>query len=259
MVFQDYALFPHLTVEANIAFALHRMPSVQRQNRIRELLVILGLEQYPKRYPHQLSGGQQQRVALARALAPRPGVVLLDEPFSNLDAALRKSTREEVHQILRHSATTTVFVTHDQEEALSMADWVGVMADGELKQVGTPRQLYDTPVSPEVALFVGQANRIEGIATGAQVQTILGVLPLRQPHTGPVEVFIRPENLKLSAEDGSPALVERDIYYGTHQTVWLRLEDGTRLKMNTNPQTVLRAEEQVRVVVRGSVVAFKSG
>jgi iron(III) transport system ATP-binding protein len=255
MVFQDYALFPHLTVEANIAFPLNKLPAHERQVRISDILELLQLKDLPKRYPHQLSGGQQQRVALARALVGRPSVLLLDEPFSNLDAALRKRTREELQTILSQTRTTTVFVTHDQEEALSLADIIGVMMRGELQQIGSPRELYDRPISPEVALFLGEANQLSGEARGEVVETAWGPLPLLEARQGPVRVFIRPENIKLLPE-GLPAIVERVNFFGNHQAVWLRLGDDTRLKMNTHPHNRFSIGEQVQVGVRDKVLAF---
>jgi iron(III) transport system ATP-binding protein len=158
MVFQDYALFPHLTVGKNIAFPLKSMKKRDIDVRVNELLDLVGMAGLADRFPHQLSGGQQQRVALARALASRPSVVLLDEPFSNLDTALRKQVREEVRYILKQSGATGIFVTHDQEEALSLADRVAVMFEGVLHQHDTPERLYNAPANQKVASFIGEAN-----------------------------------------------------------------------------------------------------
>ena len=162
MVFQDYALFPHLTVEENVAFGLRALPRRERKGRAAEVLEMLGLRHHLERYPHELSGGQQQRVALARALAPRPVVVLMDEPFSNLDAHLRESVRDEVVGILRKAGMTCVFVTHDQRDALAISDRVAVMSQGRIEQVGTPREIYKHPSSVFVATFVGRTNLLEG-------------------------------------------------------------------------------------------------
>src|SRR5918995_5349135 len=164
MVFQDYALFPHLTVAQNVGFGLRNLSRTERRRRVEELLRLTELTHYADRYTHQLSGGQQQRVALARALAPRPGVVLLDEPFNGLDPDLRPQMRREVARILRHLHTAAVLVTHDQEEALGMADQVAVIRIGELQQVGTPEDIYYCPTTPFVANFVGHADFIPGIA-----------------------------------------------------------------------------------------------
>ncbi|MBC8075555.1 MAG: ABC transporter ATP-binding protein, partial [Chloroflexales bacterium] len=156
MVFQDYALFPHLSLKENIAYGLPR--SNGRDARVAELLALVGLESLGTRSPHQLSGGQQQRAALARALAPGPAVMLLDEPFSNLDASLRRTVRSEVRRILQAAGATVLFVTHDQEEALSLADQVAVMLEGRILQVGRPATIYERPTTREVAAFVGAAN-----------------------------------------------------------------------------------------------------
>lgn len=257
LVFQDYALFPHLTVEANIAFPLNRMTNKARQTRIQEMLELVGLAGLGKRYPHQLSGGQQQRVALARALAPAPAVLLLDEPFSNLDAALRKSTREDIYRVLQATQTTTVFVTHDQSEAFGLADRIGVMAEGILEQIGTPRDLYDNPATPQLALFLGEANLLKGKAHQDWVETPLGNLPLRRPQQGQVKVYIRPENVILvNPEAGKPAHVERIHYYGSYQDVWVRLLDGTSLHLHLHPSHNLNLQDSIHLAVRDQVVAF---
>jgi len=161
MVFQDYALFPHLTLAQNVGFGLqkrHRQNPQQAQKRVAEVVELVGLEGFEQRYPHELSGGQQQRVALARALAPQPDLILLDEPFSNLDVHVRSRLRDQVRSIIKGTGISAVFVTHDQEEALSISDWVAVMHRGQLEQVGTPEQVYEAPQSRFVAEFVTQAN-----------------------------------------------------------------------------------------------------
>ena len=158
MVFQEYALFPHVSVLANIEFGLRRMAAADKEVRTKEILDLTGLVGLEQRMPHELSGGQQQRVALARALAPRPALILLDEPFSNLDASLRARVRAEVREILRAANTTAVFVTHDQEEALSLVDQVAVMLDGSVEQVASPHELYTNPANRAVAEFIGDAN-----------------------------------------------------------------------------------------------------
>ena len=173
---QEGALFPHLSVGRNVAFGLPRED--RRRGRVMELLEMVGLADEARRYPHQLSGGQQQRVALARALAPDPYIVLLDEPFSSLDAALRASVRAEVHDVLRQSGTTSILVTHDQDEALSMADRVAILRGGVVAQVNAPSTLYRLPRDAELAQFLGEANLVEGTAHGARVATALGELEI---------------------------------------------------------------------------------
>ncbi len=182
MVFQDYALFPHLTVQQNVAFGLqnHAKPTELVQQRVKESIALVGLEGMEQRFPHQLSGGQQQRVALARALAPYPSLVLLDEPLSNLDIQVRLRLRQELRDILKTAGTTAIFVTHDQEEALSIADRVAVMRQGHLEQIGTPEELYREPTSRFVAEFVTQANFLTAQRQGQVWQTAIGLIPLTQ-------------------------------------------------------------------------------
>jgi iron(III) transport system ATP-binding protein len=231
---QDGALFPHLTVRSNVGFGL---PRAQRKSgRIEELLALTDLSGMGDRYPHQLSGGQQQRVALARALAPRPDLVLLDEPFSALDAALRASVRAEVLSILRATACTAILVTHDQDEALSMADRIAVLREGRVIQHGTAQELYDTPADPQLACFLGEANLISATLTpnGADAGA-LGLLALRGGRAcgdGRATALIRPEQLDIRVRDEAdavddlagciPGLVERCDYYGHDMMLTVR-------------------------------------
>lgn len=215
LVFQDHALFPHLTVTRNVAYGLSR--GSDRATRVKEMLALVGLADSGEKYPRELSGGQQQRVALARALAPQPNLLLLDEPFSSLDPGLRQHLRAEVRAILQQAGTTALLVTHDQEEALSMADRVAVMLNGHIVQVSAPEQLYYAPVTPEVAFFIGDANLLEGTATPDGIATPLG--PLRRPssHRGPVRVMLRPELIGLSPEPiagGVEGVVEGIDFFG---------------------------------------------
>ncbi len=215
MVFQDWALFPHLTVSENVAFGLPR--SDRRGGRVEETLEMVGLEGLGHRMPHTLSGGQQQRVAIARTVAPRPSVILLDEPFSNLDADLRIRVRSEVHRLLRELGITTVFVTHDQEEAFVLGDEVAVMQNGIIVQQDSPSVLYDRPVSEWVAGFVGEANLIPAEADGLVATTPFGLVPLVDDANGSCRVLVRPESLVLSAGgDGAVTNVE---FYG-HDTAY---------------------------------------
>ncbi|NJL34031.1 MAG: ABC transporter ATP-binding protein [Chloroflexaceae bacterium] len=259
MVFQDYALFPHLTIADNIAFPLNHLPATQRRQRVAAMLELVGLQGRERRYPHELSGGQQQRVALARALAADPAVVLLDEPFSNLDAALRRQTREEVRAILKTAGTTTVFVTHDQEEALSIADLVAVMAGGYLLQVGLPRKVYLEPASLEVATFVGEANIIPGEAHGDTVTCTLGHLPLLRAMRGPVQVLVRYEALQLAPDPQGGACIEQVTFYGAYQQASVRYDDGTRVQARALPLQLLTPGDRVRLTVAGTVLAYPPG
>ena len=195
MVFQDYALFPHLTVAANVGFGL---PRRERAKRVPELLALVGLGGLERRYPHELSGGQQQRVALARALAPAPELVLLDEPWSNVDPFLRESLRAEVTDIMRPLGVTVLLVTHDREEAFSLADRIALMRDGTIVQEGTAEQLYFAPASRWAAEFVGAANVLPGRVVAGRVETALGAFPANGASTASAaQVLIRPELLEL--------------------------------------------------------------
>jgi iron(III) transport system ATP-binding protein len=257
MVFQDYALFPHLTLEANVAFGLDRWNASERRARVAEMLALVGLENAGKRYPHQISGGQQQRVALARALASRPAVVLLDEPFSNLDAALRKEMREEVRRILRAAHATAVFVTHDQQEALSLSDRVAMLHEGRLLQIDTPQHIYETPADAIVAAFIGESNFVDADAHGESAQSPLGEVPLRAPIQGAVKLLIRPEALEINGDaDGVWGVVLWREYFGYEQRLGVALADGTTLTARADPHTVYQVDDRVRVSVRGAVSAF---
>ena len=216
---QEGSLFPHLSVAQNIAFGLPRRE--RRHAAIGELLDAVGMPDLGGRYPHQLSGGQQQRVALARALAIKPTLVLLDEPFGALDAALRSTIRADVKRLLREAGATAVLVTHDQDEALSTADQVAVLRHGKIAQCAPPMDLYTQPADPELATFVGEANLVDGVLAKDLVETILGQLPV-QPTTrmaldsGPVTVLVRPEQIEIAEKNGSGGLHGRIVAYGYH-------------------------------------------
>ena len=226
MVFQDYALFPHLTVAANVAFGLVKRDREDRERLTKQTLELVGLQHKAERYPHELSGGERQRVALARALAPEPQLVLLDEPFSSLDASLRAGLRREVELILREADATALLVTHDQEEALSLADRLAVMRDGRLVQVGTPEEVYLQPAGRWAAQFVGDVNVLTGVAKGSDVETELGMFELLEPADGSVHVGVRPEQLQLRADDqGNAEVLERE--FRGHDVLYrLRHETG---------------------------------
>jgi iron(III) transport system ATP-binding protein len=236
MVFQDWALFPHLTVAQNVGYGLPR--SERRGPRVAAALHMVGLDGLGDRPPATMSGGQQQRVALARALAPQPRVLLLDEPFSNLDSTLRVQVRTEVHQLLAELGVTTVFVTHDQEEAFVLGDEVAVMQAGSIVQQARPADLYARPASPWVATFVGDANLVAGDGRGDHAMTPVGDVALDMSASGgsargPIEVVLRAEQLRLDplgsldAQDARsvPATVQLTEYYG-HDTVYLVRPDG---------------------------------
>ena len=227
MVFQDWALFPHLDVWHNVAFGLRGTEDA----RVHEVLEMVHLSAYGKRMPHELSGGQQQRVAIARALAPSPEVILLDEPFSNLDASLRAEVRAEVREVLKAAEATAIFVTHDQEEALSMADRLAVMSAGRVLQVGTPHEVYGAPNSREVAALVGEANFLEGFVSSGRVATPLGPILAPGLEDGAVEIMVRPESITVTREHEGGACIENAEFYGHDQLVRARLQDGSLMSV----------------------------
>lgn len=256
MVFQDYALFPHLSVADNVSFGLTSSKK-EKQKRTDDMLALVGLREFSQRMPYELSGGQQQRVALARALAPEPDILLLDEPFSNLDASLRTQVRSEVRSILRATGTTTIFVTHDQEEALSLSDRIAVIFEGEVHQVGTPAELYTRPASRLVASFVGEANFLAAQAYGNYAESVLGKQRLLSPREGTVDLLIRPDMLHLlPTDEGTPATVLWREYYGHNQRVGLQLEDGTELIARTDTQIIYTTGQNIRVSVYAPLLAF---
>ncbi len=256
VVFQDYALFPHLTVAQNVGYGVR--DRARRAVRVAEMLGVVGLESEASRLPHQLSGGQQQRVAMARALAPEPALVLLDEPFSNLDAALRVRMRSEVRAILRAAHATAVFVTHDQEEALSLADRIAVMRAGRVLQVDAPAALYAHPADRFVATFVGDADLVAGEADGDAVVTILGRLRVAEPDglAGAVAVALRPEGVRLRLDGAGQGVVREITYFGHDQLVEVALEDGARVRSRMSPARMFEPGDRVSVSVTGDVMAF---
>jgi putative spermidine/putrescine transport system ATP-binding protein len=218
MVFQSYSLFPTMTALDNVAYGLRlrRQSGSVRRNAAQELLDMVGLAPQAKRYPHQMSGGQQQRVALARALAIEPRVLLLDEPLSALDAKVRIALRDQIRALQQRLGTTTLFVTHDQEEALSMADRVGVMRNGQLEQVASPTELYTQPATPFVAEFVGTMNRIPGQTVDQQVMVLGSTVPFTGPPEarGVVDVLVRPEGLGVTPDRNGDAIVTTHSFRG---------------------------------------------
>jgi iron(III) transport system ATP-binding protein len=265
---QEGNLFPHLSVERNVGFGLAR--EERRGPRVHELLEMVGLSGLAQRYPHQLSGGQQQRVALARGLAINPSLVLLDEPFSSLDATLRGSVRHDVRRILREAGTTAILVTHDQDEALSLADRVAIIRDGQISQFDTPGKMYARPKTPEMAHELGESNFARGVVKNGAVETPLGVLELEDPSsiTGGITegtelvVLIRPEQLIVSAtlDTGHPrATVIETEFYGHDSVLKLQpdFDASAKLIARTSHATELPARNStVSLSVRGGVVAW---
>ena len=245
MVFQDYALFPHLTVAGNVGFGL---PRRTRASRVPELLAIVGLDGLERRYPHELSGGQQQRVALARALAPSPELVLLDEPWSNVDPFLRESLRAEVAEIIRPLGVTVLLVTHDREEAFTLADRIALMRDGSVVQEGTAEELYFAPATRWAAEFVGAANVLSGRIVAGRVETAIGTFPANGASLrSDAQVVVRPELLELEPSPaGAGEVVARE--FRGHDVFYRVLLDGVEL-VSQRPST--------EVVDLGSRVAIR--
>jgi iron(III) transport system ATP-binding protein len=265
---QEGALFPHLTVEANVGFGLSRRE--RRGDAVAELLEMVGIAPLARRLPHELSGGERQRVALARALARRPHALLLDEPFSSLDASLRTRVREEVHALLREQGVTTVLVTHDQEEALSLADTVAVLRDGRIIQQGAPAELYERPADQRLARFLGAVNVIDAEFEDGTARTTLGALELRDdPASGGAAagvVMVRPEQLDVrlreegahgeSSAAGLGGRVERCRYYGHDALLHIRPEEpsgGEMLLARVHGEQALPVGTRVTVAARGPV------
>ncbi|WP_421988733.1 ABC transporter ATP-binding protein [Roseococcus sp.] len=240
MVFQNYALFPHLTVAQNLAFPLEMrgVGKAEIARRVTETLALVELGSYAERLPRQLSGGQQQRVALGRAVIFNPSLLLLDEPFGALDRKLRESLQLEVRRLQRRLQLTTLFITHDQEEALIMSDRIAVMDQGRIQQLGTPGEIYDFPVSRFVANFIGESNLIEGTALGDQVSIPgFGALALKAPASGPVTLLLRPEALRLGAEaQAAPCRATATVL----ETIFLGLSVKLRLKPAEGPEMLAR-------------------
>ena len=259
IVFQDYALFPHLTVADNVVFGLAAFDRSARGRRVAEVLDLVGLAALGRRFPHELSGGQQQRVALARALAPAPALILLDEPFSNLDADLRVFMREEIERILRTTGTTAVFVTHDQEEAFTLADRVGVLRAGRLEQLDAPYEIYHHPATRFVAEFVGSADFLRCMVTEEGIVSEIGTLadPAGHPVGVPVDVMIRPDDIDFIPHPEGDVVVIGRRFHGAEHLYRLRLASGARVHSVQPSTTIYPVGAHVRVVANlVHVVAF---
>lgn len=257
-VFQDDALFPHLNVLQNVMFGLNGRSRVARQERAMAMLDLVGMRVFAERAPHQLSGGQQQRVALARALAPEPQIVLMDEPFSSLDAGLRSTTREEIRRILKSTGTTALLVTHDQDEAMSFGDRLVLLRGGSIEQQGTPEDVYQRPASAFSALFLGGSNLLRGEARGAVADTPLGDLSLTKAASGPVLLSVRPESIEVrtSGEAGVPARVTDRAFRGNHLALTCITVGAAEQKLQVLAETGLTCEpgDEIRLLVRGPAV-----
>ena len=251
LVFQDNALFPHMTVWNNIAFGLANQPKEAAAERVAEMLDLVRLRDVATRYPHELSGGQQQRVALARALAPKPSIVLLDEPFSDLDRSLRIGLREEVRAVLRSTGTAAILVTHDQEEALALGDRIAVQNDGRIEQVATPEALFGDPASRFVAEFIGATDFLAGEIASNGILTEIGALQQETdaPIGTAVEVAVRPDDVTLSPDPAAAATVVSRSFNGMSNVYRIRLPSGAFVH-SLQPHTLILADgTPVRVKV----------
>ena len=253
MVVQEYALFPHMTVAANVAFGLSALPRDERDTRVREALSLVRLDELGKRYPHELSGGQQQRVALARTLAPNPVAVLLDEPFSNLDTAMRQRLRVEVDEILRARSAAAILVTHDREEAFAVADRVGVMIDGQLLQIDAPEQVYHYPATPGVAALTGPCDFIPAtVRRGGCVDTELGTLRVESragclSEGEPAVALLRSDDMDLVPDTNGQGRVVTREFRGDYASLEVELDSGTRIRSRTRSYSTIPVGARVRV------------
>ena len=253
MVFQDYALFPHLNVEKNIGFGLTSKDI--NKGRLEEVLEMCNLKKYRNKFPQDISGGQQQRVALARALAPKPDVVLLDEPFTSLDAHMARDLRDEVVSLLRETETTAIIVTHDQEEALSVCDIVSVLEEGKVMQSATPQEIYLNPVSQNVANSVGDPNILKGFSKNGRVETALGTFV--SAYEGALDVSIRPECIELSLDSKGPYVVKECIFYGHDQVVSFENSAGQIFRSRSLPSTIFESGDKISIEI-SEVTTFPS-
>jgi putative spermidine/putrescine transport system ATP-binding protein len=261
MVFQSYSLFPHMSAIENVEFGLRmrKVQSKERRDRAVEALDLVGLGHLAERYAHQLSGGQQQRVALARALVTRPRVLLLDEPLSALDAKVRVQLRDEIRRIQTELGITTLFVTHDQEEALAVADRVAVMREGNIEQIGTPEELYLSPSSPFVADFVGLSNRMPAELRGRTVTLHGRDLELvgEAPPEGPVLAYVRPEDIRL-VQKGIPATVVSTSFLGSLRRTRVELSDGSMVSVQHAAGEYREPGAEVQLELAGAPVSVSS-
>jgi iron(III) transport system ATP-binding protein len=253
LMFQDFALFPHLSVRDNVAFGLRHLEPKLRKRRARDLLAQVDMGSYEGSYPHMLSGGEQQRVALARALAPGPRLLLLDEPFSSLDATLREHVRDDTVALLRTAGTPVLMVTHDAEEAVQVADRIHVMSEGRILQSGAPGELYVRPASPFVASFFGPLNRFKSWVVGGTVSTVLGPIEVADLADGtPVDVLIRPEALRLMRDGGASPYrfrIRRIRDLGIDRVLELEVPDGPLLRVRMTSIADFGAGDDVAVAV----------
>lgn len=255
IVFQDYALFPHMTVAGNLQFAMKATPRRQRPARIADLLAMVKLEGLEKRYPDELSGGQQQRVALARTFAATPRLVLLDEPFSNLDAGLRETAREEVRTLLKATGLSILLVTHDREEALTFCDRISVMRDGRIRQTGTPTLVYDRPVDAFVAGFLGPATILAGKADGEIAETAAGWLDISPAGAGDLTLALRPESLAVASEGKLRGTVTTRSFRGARLSLGVMM-GGLQVTVDAEPACPAQPGDSITLLQRTPAIVL---
>tara|TARA_B110000116_G_scaffold4230_1_gene3704 strand:- start:71 stop:1141 length:1071 start_codon:yes stop_codon:yes gene_type:complete len=249
MIFQDFALFPHLSVEGNIAFGVNGSAS-EKQQRVKELLKLVSLPHLAKKMPHQISGGEQQRIAVARALAPRPRLILMDEPFSNLDYQLRQQLRRDIRKILKHEGVATILVTHDQVEAITFSDRVLLMHDGKLVQSGTPEEIYQQPQTLWASSFVGEANHISVEWEAPELSSPLGLLDVPEKIGKDTRVLmVRPEDFVLEscADAETNGVVKTVDFSGSVQTIGVELKSGETVQVSGSPHLLWTPEDSVKI------------
>ena len=261
MIFQDFALFPHLSVEDNIAFGVTGSAS-EKQQRVTELLKLVSLPQLAKKMPHQISGGEQQRIAVARALAPRPRLILMDEPFSNLDYQLRQQLRSDIREILKHEGVATILVTHDQAEAITFADRVLLMHNGKLVQSGTPKEIYQHPQTLWASSFVGEANRLKVKWQDSALISPLGLLAVPADIGKEMQIMmVRPEDFILESrtDDEANGVVKYVDFSGSVQTIGVELKSGETIQVSTSPHVIWTPEDSVKITAERYLCFDSSG
>ena len=264
MVFQEYALFPHMTVAQNVAFGLKGVATDDRRRRLAEVLELVRLTGLEKRYPYELSGGQQQRVALARTMAPRPEVMLLDEPFSNLDPGMRSEMRQEVEAILRQNGIATVFVTHDREEAFAMADRIGIMVDGRLEQLDTPDAIYHSPATPSVARLAAMCDLLDGVLRGDRATTEAGTIRCvgndgAIPDGSAVQVLVHPDDFQVVVDPQGMCTVRSREFRGDETILVVQTASGATLRCRQRSDSILTPGGRVSLIPRkvSPFIAFR--
>lgn len=243
-IFQDYAIFPHLSIKDNITFGIK--DKSKKQSTLQRLLTLLGLEAHADKMPHQVSGGQLQRVAIARTLAIKPSLVLMDEPFSNLDAKLARRLRNEIRQIFKAEGVSSILVTHNQEEAFDFADRMAVMEVGKILQIGTPEELYQQPQSAQIASFFGHCQIIPGQAQGTSARTSIGDVHLQTNHNGPCQILLRPENMRIQAVADSTLSIKDIRFLGARKEVTIQTPESD-IFVNISARSTIKIGDNIKI------------